>query len=497
MNSIASAMEPIPAILWGDRAIATLGARVVCEDYMLVVDDVDYDDAVGRLRSAGFQDCDWSCGSVAPDFYQGHIKERIYRRIVRDYGYLDQNSTGFFFPREQQPQTLFDRRPKIVLLRSSYAHIRTSDKKCTCGNNIQYPDAPQLLLSFIQTYLPTTQRAPIWASTPSATTMNVLVYTGPEVAQASFSSALAHLRSILQPHYTVQSITQQALSFQPWTTACALLVLPQCHSPFRSKSISAIQAFVENGGAFLGLSTGAIFSSNGLDPEVTRYLYPTYTPGGDSGLPPKNHTILLEDGSMVNVPKMLKNSFKNVVQLEGMASILATYEGGECAALLYGLGKGRVALWGPVDAAPLDSTLLPEHLLSFLLSKLQLQVPSPQEITHPHPQFLMGIPSSAGVAQSILESLSIPYPPSSPVKLEDVNDSFLFHPDASIGATIQEALTAFKDVNDSAGWQPKHVIVCADGTLPSKEDTPLFDCSAFFAALMDARKKDQIVPSRQ
>ncbi|KAJ8509040.1 hypothetical protein ONZ45_g8757 [Pleurotus djamor] len=346
--------------------------------------------------------------------------------------------------------------------------------------------------------------------------MNVLVYTGPEVAQASFSSALARLRSILQPHYTVQSITQQALSFQPWTTACALLVLPQCHSPFRSKSVSAIQAFVENGGAFLGLSTGAIFSSNGLDPEVTSmitmtstpgqpllrfrhmlktgYLYPTYAAGGDGGLPPKNHTILLEDGSMVNVPKMLKNSFKNVLQLEGMASILATYEGGECAALLYGLGKGRVALWGPVHAAHLDSAL-PEHLLSFLLSKLQLQVPSPQEITHPHPQFLMGIPSSVGVAQSILHSLSIAYPLSSPVKLEDVNDSFLFHPDASIGTTIQEALAAFKDVNDPAGWQPKHVIVCADGTLPSKEDTPLFDCSAFFAALMDARKKDQIVPS--
>ncbi|KAJ8456371.1 hypothetical protein ONZ45_g18745 [Pleurotus djamor] len=71
MNSIASAMEPIPAILWGDRAIGALGARVVCEDYMLVVDDVDYDDAMGRLRSAGFQDCDWSCGSVAPDFTKG------------------------------------------------------------------------------------------------------------------------------------------------------------------------------------------------------------------------------------------------------------------------------------------------------------------------------------------------------------------------------------------------------------------------------------------
>ncbi|KAJ8494550.1 hypothetical protein ONZ45_g13199 [Pleurotus djamor] len=152
MNFIASALEPIPAVLWGDHAIAALGAPVVCGHYMLVVDDVDYDDAVGRLRLAGFQDCDWSFASFAPDFYQGHIKQRVYRTIVRDFGHLDQNLTRFFFPRELPQSMHFDKGTKIALLRSSYAHIRPSDKN-TYRDNIQYPDASQLLLSFIQTYL--------------------------------------------------------------------------------------------------------------------------------------------------------------------------------------------------------------------------------------------------------------------------------------------------------------------------------------------------------
>jgi hypothetical protein len=115
---------------------------------MLVIEDTDLDHAVGRLRSAGFQDCTWSYGSLDPDFYKGKSKETIYHRIVKDYSNLDRNSTRFLFPPEQQNTTT-----KIVLLASSYAHIRTSDGVLTSEGNIHYPNATPLLRSFVQTLL--------------------------------------------------------------------------------------------------------------------------------------------------------------------------------------------------------------------------------------------------------------------------------------------------------------------------------------------------------
>ena len=113
---------------------------------MLVIEDADFDHAVGQLRSAGFQDCAWSYGPLNPDFYKGKSKENIYRRIIKDYGNLDRNSTRFFFPPEQQNTTA-----KIVLLPSSYTHIRTSDDVLTSGGNVHYPNATPLLRSFVQT----------------------------------------------------------------------------------------------------------------------------------------------------------------------------------------------------------------------------------------------------------------------------------------------------------------------------------------------------------
>ncbi|KAL7929605.1 hypothetical protein V8C35DRAFT_315265 [Trichoderma chlorosporum] len=69
---------------------------------MLVIEDTDFDDAVQQLQSAGFQDWPWSYGAQCPDFYNGPMRERIYRRIVHEYSSLDKNSTRFLFPTEQQ-----------------------------------------------------------------------------------------------------------------------------------------------------------------------------------------------------------------------------------------------------------------------------------------------------------------------------------------------------------------------------------------------------------
>ncbi|KAL7928545.1 hypothetical protein V8C35DRAFT_285114 [Trichoderma chlorosporum] len=148
MDIIASALDSIPALVWGDRAIAALGVGLVCDHYMLVINDIDIERASQQLRSAGFLDCTWSCGSLHPDFYQGPLRQNIYRRITHHYSNFDRNSSRFLFPSESQATA------KVVLLPSSYAHVGvtwTLDEALTRDGNITYPDGSLLLKNIVQT----------------------------------------------------------------------------------------------------------------------------------------------------------------------------------------------------------------------------------------------------------------------------------------------------------------------------------------------------------
>ncbi|CAK7266459.1 hypothetical protein SEPCBS57363_002100 [Sporothrix epigloea] len=170
MDSIASALKPIPALVWGERAIYELGVGIVCDDYMLVVDDAHFVDATRKLQSAGFRECSWSFGSVDPAFYQNNsVKEAIYGRIVHQYGNLDDKSARFFFPSPD------DRATKVVLLPSSYAHVRP--EKVLAGQsseeNIAFPSSALLLQSIVQTLV----REPVegmWTSTLSVWALSYL-----------------------------------------------------------------------------------------------------------------------------------------------------------------------------------------------------------------------------------------------------------------------------------------------------------------------------------
>ncbi|KAM3426913.1 hypothetical protein MY4824_009754 [Beauveria thailandica] len=118
------------------------------QNFMFVIDDRDVDNAARQLRSAGFQDCTWSCGSRHPTFYKGSLLERIYRRIVNDYSNLDRNSVRFVFPPGQQSTS------KVVLLPASYAHICVKlmpGDTLARDDNIFYPQGAPLLRSFVQT----------------------------------------------------------------------------------------------------------------------------------------------------------------------------------------------------------------------------------------------------------------------------------------------------------------------------------------------------------
>lgn len=127
---------------------------------MLAIKDTDLEGAAKNLRSAGFQDSIWSYGTVHPSFYTGKLKEDIYRDLVKGYSNLDRNSIRFLFPPEQQIPSEFQGATKVVLLPSSYAHIRIKSlpNTLTWDKNIIYPDGAVVLLSFIQTLLQTLLR---------------------------------------------------------------------------------------------------------------------------------------------------------------------------------------------------------------------------------------------------------------------------------------------------------------------------------------------------
>lgn len=137
---------------------------------MLVVEDVDFEDAIRALRKAEFSYWPWSFGSRSPDFYKGPMKERIYQSILRDYKSLDEHSARFLLKKNLASET------KIVLVPASYAHITVkgdSNETLIDDSNIYLPTAARLVRSFVQTLL----REPIdgmWTSTLEMWTISYL-----------------------------------------------------------------------------------------------------------------------------------------------------------------------------------------------------------------------------------------------------------------------------------------------------------------------------------
>ncbi|WRT65701.1 biotin-[acetyl-CoA-carboxylase] ligase [Kwoniella shivajii] len=104
---------------------------------------------------------------------------------------------------------------------------------------------------------------------PSASAHQVLIYSGPGVSPLSLSHTILTLSLLLLPHYTVQPVTPEILSSQPWEPSCALLVIPGGRDlPFveeltiKRKVTKRIKEYVEEGGRYLGICAGAYFGTN-------------------------------------------------------------------------------------------------------------------------------------------------------------------------------------------------------------------------------------------
>lgn len=369
--------------------------------------------------------------------------------------------------------------------------------------------------------------------------MNVLIYSGPDVLQPSLNHALASLRSILIPHYTVQPITLHSLTTQPWQSSCALLVLPRSQNRFVSVASKQVKDFVEGGGAYLMLGTGARATprsrglglgfgglSLGLEAGETplklfdkvNNFYLTFDEDPrDDCVAPRVVDLKSPEGDVVHgVYEVEATQFSGFDDLKGL-DVLARYtlEAGQgaIAGLSLGVSKGRIALWGPSIEYPLQeepassfltkSTKLSADdikssekrrikLLRTTLTQLRLQVPAETQDAHstsrPLPQFLTSTPEKPTIVNQILNTLAAAQPATQLTVFKDANDVFYFHPLQESLDLLRSIREASKTTSDPSTWQPKHIIVCKDGALPEKDMTPLFDVALFYNALAAARK---------
>lgn len=360
-------------------------------------------------------------------------------------------------------------------------------------------------------------------------TMNVLIYSGPEILQTSLNHALTLLKNILLPNYTVQSITQNALTTQPWQSSCALLVLPRSRSRFVSVANKYIKEFVEGGGAYLmlgtdptaiprsqGLGLGSVGLSLGLEVGESPLkfydkLNNAYILCDEETLSPsvEPHAVTLRssDGTVAQgIYETTAARFKGFAELKDIF-VLARNDG-TIAGVTLGIGKGRAAFWGPSIEYPLNngpagsnfttdeiaaSDKIRSNFLASTLSQLGLTLPREEDkqqvIARPLPQFLSGTPGKPAIVTQIMDAIASPPQSGSQITVfKDENDEFYFHTLAESAGLLESTREAARVPSDPATWQPKHIVVCRDGALPPTSATPLFDIVLFFAALGSARE---------
>ncbi|KZT22960.1 class II aaRS and biotin synthetase [Neolentinus lepideus HHB14362 ss-1] len=343
--------------------------------------------------------------------------------------------------------------------------------------------------------------------------MNVLVYSGSEVASASHT--ITSLRTLLLPNYTVQAVTSQSLANHPWTAACALLVFPSSLSaPSSPKVINAVNKFVNDGGAYLCLSSGAQVAGRvstiggGLrfeDKTTGTTVYPTFRNGSETSIAELEPAE--DGGSVVKVHQDGTSEFSGIEKASHI-KVLSRYANGSIAGIICHATDGlKLAIWSPSLEYPLTgsaSLSLDEiregekHrqvLLRDTLRSLGLRLPEDKPPSCPLPQFLVAPPSRPDIVPHILSALELNLSTDAmePSVLPDTNDTFHFHSFSAGVTALQQArvksLEPTQQMKEEE-WQPKHVVVCSSAQRPTTDHTPLFDVDRYFASLQSARKRE-------
>jgi len=292
-------------------------------------------------------------------------------------------------------------------------------------------------------------------------------------------------------------------------------VLPGCRELSPSPFVSIIRRYVENGGAFLALSAGATYSSSsrvldldsisisGLSKDQTQlrfydkatssYLYPTFHSGEEI----TTSSVILKLTSGKTLDSVQWNEVGGFIGIEGAKNIkVLAHVGERVAAVRCELSKGTVVVCAPSvelprsteseDPATASWEMSRLDILREILRDLGLRVPSESTAStcHPLPQFLTANPSKPEIVSQIMKAF-----PESMGPVEDKNDTFRF-------CDLGESDTLLKDStwssSDPSSWQPKHIIICRDGRLPSHQQTPLFNLDDYFRELNHARDNNRL-----
>jgi len=388
-------------------------------------------------------------------------------------------------------------------------------------------------------------------------TMNVLVYSGTEILPLSLTNVLASLRTILFPHYTVQTITQSSLTSQPWRISCALIVLPQFQKHYSGLSIVAnkkIGEFVEAGGKCLIFGAKAHIrsrSSNGLDFRIR-----CMTIGSEEkealAIPLKfydkennchvafvkddehdrsreddnPHIATLITSDRVNLRCFHETGNGNLVGFDDLKniSVLARHESAEreeldcLACLSMKISEGQLTLMSPSIEYPLTqdpvrpffTAFSSDDLQSFessrtgflkhVLQDIGLNIPNDGLSLlsfHSLPQLLSSAPHCSF---SLSKAIRTTFKLSQDMKgvHKDVNDDFQFH--SFDRQHSLELLASTRKNEDPAGDTPdrlKHIVVCGDGILPDRQITPQFDLGAYYETLCYLRENSRLKRSKE
>ncbi|KAF8327396.1 class II aaRS and biotin synthetase [Cantharellus anzutake] len=381
--------------------------------------------------------------------------------------------------------------------------------------------------------------------------MNVLVYSGPGVSETSLRHTIYTLKSLLEPAYSVQTITPIALTSQPWTANCALLVIPGGRDvPYVSSlspAVQQIRSYVERGGSFLGLCAGAYFGSGrvewevGTEFEVVGDRPLRFFPGTCKGCVFKGFEYDSEAGAGAVELKLSKelginhdnflryiyyNGGGHFVGADDLASrgvvplLRYTTPAAEklVAAVSCSVNQGVALLSSvhiefPLTSEPAKSCISKEYpslstrdihaadnsrkeTVRNMLRILRLWVPEEahRRADRPYPQLLINGSSFDHLGESFLTALKndLFAPNANGAQryhvLQDHNDTFHIYRQPDISGLIEDARHPALLESEQPTSFPKTIAICPAKTFPSLSDTPLFDIPTYFSHLSEAQK---------
>ena len=236
----------------------------------------------------------------------------------------------------------------------------------------------------------------------SSKKVNVLIYAGIGATVESVRHATWSLRRLLGPNYAVVTVTGDQIVREPWTTSCALLVMPggadlgYCRT-LNGEGNRRIKQYVQMGGKYLGLCAGGYYGCAkcefevgkrgmevvgdrelGFFPGTCRGLaFPGFVYHSEAGtraaeLMVKKEALVAEGGAVPETFRAYYNgggvfvdaaSYKGVEVLASFTEKLEVDAGEGNAAIIYcRVGDGAAVLTGPHPEYVNDTvlnTLLP------------------------------------------------------------------------------------------------------------------------------------------